>query len=188
MGRLPPPRLRGRIDLPSPRPPLAISPAQLSRDLRCPVLILGKEQLHSRVGPVEPPCSVDPRRQPERQVALVNLSRLAFSCLQQRPDPGPPRPPDLSQSTANQRPVLTHQRNDVGDGSQCNQVEVTVSRRHRGGAGGGLPGLAFARSSRGPHPRRPPQSAAELPGDRRPAQLLDRIAISCRSKNSAIGL
>ena len=122
--KLPPRRLGSRIDLPLGSPPLAVGPTQLNSDLFGPLLVLGEEQLHPGVGPVEPPRSIDPRRQPKRQIPLVELSRLAFRGLQQRTHPGPARPPHLRQPPPHQRAVLAHQRHHVGDGGKRDEIEV----------------------------------------------------------------
>ena len=156
LGQLPPRRLRRRVDLALGRPPLGVRPAQLVGDLLGAPAVLGEQQLDPGVGPVQPPRRVDPRRQPERQVPLVQPSRLAFRAPPSAPAARPAGPPHLGQPALHQRPVLPDQRHHVGDRRQRDEVEV-ASRRV---------GAAVAAAA----------TQAELPGDRRPAERLERIA------------
>ena len=113
---------KGRLGLvrhlPLRGPALAVGPAQLMRDLRRSRGVVGQEQLDSRVGPVQPSRRVDARSQPEREVALVHPSRLAFGRLRERLHPWPAQQPQLLQPALDQRPVLTHQGDDIRDRSQ----------------------------------------------------------------------
>ena len=117
-------RLGGRGHLLLGRAPLAVGAAQLRGDLGRPLRVLGEEQLHPRIGPVEAPRRVDPRRQPKRQVPLIELRRLDLGRGQQGADPGPLRPPNLLQSPPHDRPVLPDQRHHVGHRRQRDEVEI----------------------------------------------------------------
>ena len=124
LGQLAPGRLGGRVDLPLGRPPLGVGPAQLGGDRLARAVVLGQHQLDPGVGPVEAPGGVDPRRQPEGEVALVEPLRLAFRDRHQRPQPGPVRAAHLREPAPDQRPVLADQRDDVGDRGERDEVEV----------------------------------------------------------------
>ncbi len=104
---------------------------ELGGDLRRPRRVLGEEELDPGVGAVEAPRRVDPRRQPEREVTLVELRRLARGRLEQGPDPGPPRPSDLLQAPPHDRPVLPDQRHDVGHRRQRDEIEIARSSSRR---------------------------------------------------------
>ena len=117
--QLPPRRLGGRVDLALGRPPLRVGPAQLLGDLLRPRLVVGQQQLDPGIGPVEPPRGVDPRRQPERQVALVEPRRLAFR--QPRSAPAAPAaapaaspPARASPAPGSRRPAAPRRRPSPG--------------------------------------------------------------------------
>jgi hypothetical protein len=158
--QLPPRGLRRRIDLPLSSPALGVHPVQLNRNLLRPRLVLGEKKLNPCVGPIEPPRSIDPRRQPEREIPLVQLGRLAFRNLQQCPNPGPTRPTNLLEALPDQCPILADEWNDIGDGGQGNQIQVR---------------LPFAESTR------------KLPSDRRPTKSLERIPVNPRMQDRAVG-
>ena len=105
---------------------LAVAAVELGGDLARPLLVGGQHQLDAGVGAVEPPGGVDPRAQPEGEVALVEPLRLDLGDLEQRPHP---RAAGLAQDLeagAHQGPVLAAQRDQVGDGRQRHQVEVAA--------------------------------------------------------------
>ncbi len=179
LGQLAQVRLCRRVDLALGRPPLGVGPAQLDRDLLRPTGIVAQQQLDPGVGPVQPPRGVDPRRQPERQVALVERRRLAPGRRHQRPQAHPATAADLRQPALDQRPVLADQRHHVGHRGKGHQVEVVL--------GGGVPRRAFARSSWGPHPRGRPQCASQLPGHCRATEVLERVARERRVEDRAGG-
>ena len=85
LGELTAGRLGRRVDLALGGTPLAIGPAQLLRDLGGPRRVIGQEQLNACVSPVEPPRSIDPRRQFERQVALVETASARIWPLRPAP-------------------------------------------------------------------------------------------------------
>jgi hypothetical protein len=67
---------------------LAVAAVELGGDLARPLLVCGQHQLDAGIGAVEPPGGVDPRAQPEREVALVEPLRLDLGDIEQRPHPG----------------------------------------------------------------------------------------------------
>ena len=172
VGQLPQRPLGSSIDFALRRPTLTVGPTQLRRNLSRTPLVLGEEQLHSRISSVQAPRSIDPRRQPKSQITLVKLAGLTFRGFEQRPHPRPTSPPNLSQPPPHQRTVLSNKRHHIGDRRERDEVEVMRN------VGGGFPRLAFARSSWGAHPRRSSQRRAQLPGDRRTAEMLEGIAIN----------
>ncbi len=133
--QLSPGGLGGVCDLALGRPALAVCPTQLIGDLGCPTGVLGEKQLDPGIGPVEPSRGVDPWRQPEGQVALVEPGRLAFRRFHQCLDSRPLHQPHLLQSPLDQRPVLADQRHDVRHRRQRHEVELPLRV-----TGGGSPG------------------------------------------------
>ena len=155
------------------RSPLArLSSAAICRG---PRLVLGQEQLDPGVGPVEPPGGVDPRRQPERQIALVEPARLAFRGLEQRPHPRPLRragpPPARAAPATGSRPPAAPRRRPS---------PAPPDRGRASASGTGSPEL---RASSGDLPDAP-QRARQLPSDRRPAELGERVAARARDAGS----
>jgi hypothetical protein len=111
-------------NLPLRRPPLTIGPIELNSNLRSSLIVLSQKELHPSIGPVKPPGSVDPRPQPEPEIALVKPARIAFSRSKQRSHPWSLRPANLLEPPLHQRPILTDQRNYIGHCRKRNQIEV----------------------------------------------------------------
>ena len=162
VGQLAPRRLGGGVDLALGRPPLGVGPAQLGRDLLGPRLVLGQQQLDPGVGPVQPPGRVDPRRQPEREIALVQPRRLAFRGRHQRPQPGPPA------RRISASPRLTNDRFSPTSGT----TSATVASATR------------SRSARLGCVLVPPERARQLPGHRGAAERRERVAAQLRDAGS----
>ena len=182
IGQLPKCRFSGGRNLPFRSPPLAIGPTQLNRNLLCPPLVVGQKQLNPSIGPVQPPRSIDPRSQSEGKIPLIELRRLAFRSRNQRPHPRPPHAPHLLQPAPDQRPVLPHQRHDIGNGRESHQIEIAVPK----GVRGRVPGDSARKRARGPCPRRPTQPTSKLPRNPGPTKLGKRIPIESRMQNRAI--
>ena len=183
LGERPQRRLRRGVDLALGCSPLAVGPAQLGCDLGGAILVVGEEQLHARVGSVEPPGSVDPRRQAERQIALIELASARSS----RPSSSARIPGRCARRTSSSPRRTSErfsptQRHDVSHGGQSDEIQVERRRRAR------VP----RRTSRGVPPggRMPDASrrrASQLPGDRRPAQLGERVAVERGVQDRAVG-
>ena len=126
---------------------------ELGGDRRRPRRVLGQHQLDPGVGAVEAPGGVDPRRQPEGEVALVEPLRLHPRDRHQRPQARAACAPNLRQPAPHQEPVLADQRHQVGDRRQRDEVEVAD------------PARLVAGRSRAPAPRRasrPPPAPQRL--------------------------
>ena len=162
IGQLTPRRLGGGVDLALGRDAARSSPASAPpRSPRPAPSSSRQHQLDPGIGPVEPAGGVDPRRQPERQIALVEPSRLAFRGRHQRPQPNPARPPHLRQPAPDQRPVLAHQT--------APRRRPWPGRPGRGRVASAASAAAVALQSGDPCPTRS-QGRCELPGDRRAAE------------------
>ena len=147
---------------------LPVGAVELGRDRGRPVRVVGEHQLDAGVGAVEPAGGVDPRREAEGEVALVQALRL-------RPMPPPSGragraagPAGRREPAPHQRAVLAAQRDQVGDGGQRDQVEVG---RGPLGPAGRRRACRRRRSRTGPGtgtPRRPDaaigQSGSSSPG------------------------
>ncbi len=82
-------RLLGSVgDLALGRAPLGVGLVELGGDRLGAGGIVGQHQLHSRVGPVQAPGRVDPRRQPEPQGVLGDPLGLHLRGRHQRAQPG----------------------------------------------------------------------------------------------------
>src|SRR6185295_15412006 len=93
--------------------------------------VLGEKELHSSIGPIQPPRSIDPRPKPKTKVTLIKPARIAFSRCQQRPHPWPLSPPHLLKPPLHQRPILANQRNDIGHRRQRNKIQVALGLTQR---------------------------------------------------------
>ncbi len=89
---------------------LAVCPLELGGDLGCPRLVVGEHQLDAGVGAVQAPGGVDPRCEPEREIALVEPLGLDPGDAHQRPQPGPRGAARLGEPAPDQGPVLAAQR------------------------------------------------------------------------------
>ena len=87
-----------------------------------------EQQLEPRVGAVQPPGGVDPRRQPEPDRPGVHPARVDARHLHQRLQPGLAGRGEHAQARAHEPAVLPHERDAVGDGGQRDDVEVGVRR------------------------------------------------------------
>ena len=129
----------------------------------------GEEQLDPRVGSVEPPGGVDPRRQAEGQVPLVEARGLTAA----RPRSGPASRGALARR-ASSSPRRTSERFSPSSGTRS----ATVARATRSRSTLGRGRIAAERL---------PQARGQLPGDRRPAQLGERISAQRRVEDRAVG-
>ena len=136
---------------------------QLGRDLRRACLVGGQHQLDPGVGAVQAAGGVDPRTEPEADVALVESLGDDPRRGHQRAQPRSPRLAGHPEAAAHQGAVLASQRDEVGDCCQSNEVEVGLGRR------------------------RSEQRRAELVGDPGGAQLGEGIAIEGRVQDRAVG-
>ena len=136
---------------------LAVGRVELVRHLAGAAGVLGQQQLERRVGAVQPPGGVQPRRQRERHRPLSRLPGRHAGDLHQRPQPGPRGGLQAAQAAHGQRAVLAQQRDHVGDRRQRHQVEL---------------GLELGRVASAGHVQR----LRELVGDRRGAQLAAGVA------------
>ena len=141
-----------------------VGAVELGGDLRRPRFVVGQHQLDAGVGPVEATGGVDPRPEPEGEVALVEALGRDAAGGHQRPQAGPARAPRLGEPAADQGAVLTPQRDEVGDRCQRDEVEL-------GGA------TASA----------PRSGDRELVGDPGRAELAERIAGDDGVQDRAVG-
>ncbi len=142
---------------------LAVDAVELGGDLRRPSLVVGEQQLDPGVGAIEAAGGVDPRPEPEREVALVEALGRQLRRRDQRPQAGSAGTTRLGDPAPHQGPVLPSQRHQVGDRRQRDQVELGLDRR------------------------RPAQRRCQLVGDPGPAELAERVAGDDRVQDRAPG-
>ncbi len=159
---------RRSLDLPLRLPALAVGAVELLRDLAGAPAIAGEEELDPRVSSVEAPGGVDPRCQAEAQVPRVEARGLTAGDLDQGPHPGAPGAPCQLEPAPGQRAVLAQQRDKVGDRGKGDEIEIE---------------LGCGRIAAG----RLPQAPGQLPGDRRPAELGERVSAQRRVEDRAVG-
>ena len=85
--------------------------------------ILGEQQRQSLGGGSEPPGGIDARAHAEADIAHADRRPHARDLLQ-RGEAGPACVFHLPQAVAHKNPVLIHQRHDVGNRRQRDEVEV----------------------------------------------------------------
>ena len=163
---------QGRLGLVADRPlglaPLVVGGVELSGDRRRPGRILGQHQLDAGVGTVEAPGGVQPRSEPEGDVALVDPFRLHPRDRHQGQQAGTGCAANLREPAPDEEPVLAGQRDEVGDRRERDEVEVADPTRLVAGD------LALHR-------------LGELGGHRRAAEALERIVADPRMDDRAIG-
>ena len=105
---------------------LAVGGVELAGDRGRPLLVLGQHQLDPGVGAVEPPGGVDPRPQPEREVALVEPLGLDAA-------PRPPAPAARAEAPrrAASRPARTSARFSPRSGTRSATVASATRSRSR---------------------------------------------------------
>ena len=108
--------------------PLAVQLLELMGQLSGLVGVLGEEKLERRTRPAETPRRVDARRQPEPDRSLVDAGRIDSGGLHQRPEPHLLRARECAEAGERERPVLVHERDDVGDRRERDQVEMPRER------------------------------------------------------------
>ena len=141
-------------------------------DLLGPRLVLGQEQLDPGVGAVEPPGGVDPRRQPEGEVALVEPASARIS-----PPPAAPACPAAAPAASPPGRACTSDRFSPTSGTTSATVASATRSR--------------SASARRPRLRGLPQRARQLPGDRRAAERArtgSRSIAGCRIGQSGSSL
>ena len=141
--------------------PLGVDRVQLQRDRAGALAVLGQQQLQPGVGAVEAPGGVQPRAEPEADRRLVEAARVDARDVHQRAQPDLARARQRTQALAHEPAVLAHQRHDVGDRRQRDQVEVLVGERR-----------VLARGGQ--------QRLREPVGDAGGAQMRARIAVQAR--------
>ena len=115
--------------------------------------VFGQEQLERRARMAEPARGVDAGREPEPDLAGVDCRRIDARDLHQGAQAELLRAGERSEPGNRQRPVLAHERHDVGDRRKRDEVEVTSQKV----------GLW------------PEQGLAELVDDARAAKLRERV-------------
>ena len=125
--------------------PVVVCAVELDCDLARPLGIVAQEKLHCGVRAVEATGSVDPRREAEADVRLVNALGRDVRDLHERAQAEPRRAAHLIEPTAHERAVLAEERHHVGDGGQRDQVEIALGP------------LDAQKGARRPCGRRPPR-------------------------------
>ena len=143
--------------------PLAVRPLELGGDLGRPAVVGGEHQLDPGIGAIQAPGGVEPRCEPEGDIALVEPLADHRSRGHQRTQAGPGRSPRLGEPATDQGPVLPAQRDEVGDGRQRHEVEL-----RRRGLG-------------------PSQRGRQLVGDAGGAEVGERVARHLRVQDRARG-
>ena len=91
-------------------------------------LVVGQQQLERAVGAVEAPGGVEPRREAERDRALVDPQRLAPRATRiSARSPGRAVRGERAQPGAHEAAVLAAQRDDVGDRRDRDELELGVA-------------------------------------------------------------
>ena len=108
---------------------LDVDRVELGGDRAGPLDVGRQQQLQPRVGAVQPPGGVDPRREPEADRARVDAARVDARHVHQRLQPGLARRGQRAQPRAHEPPVLAHERHAVGDRGERDEVEVRVGGR-----------------------------------------------------------
>ena len=106
------------------RLPLAVQLLEAAGELGGLRVVLGEEELQRRLGMREPPGCVDPRRQTESDSAGVDGGRVDSGRAHQRTQPELLRPRQRFQPGPREVPVLVHERDDVGDRRDRDEIEV----------------------------------------------------------------
>ena len=148
---------RADLGLGLPRDPLldgatlGVQRVELARDLGGALPVLGDEQLERGVGAANPAGGVQARGEPEAERAGVEVARVGAGDRDERPDPRLPARRQCLEALLDEPPVLTAERDEVGDRGERDEIEI-VGRRRRS------------------------ERLRELVGDARPAQLFARVA------------
>ena len=129
---------------------VAIQLLEPLREPACLVAVVGEQELERGLRPAETPGGVDTRGEAEGDRTLVDGGRVDVRRAHEGSDARPLGKCELPQPRDREHPVLVHERDDVGDGRQRDQVEVAVEA-------GRAEGLR------------------ELVDDARPAQLRERV-------------
>ena len=114
---------------------LAVGRVELGGDRLGALRVLGEHQLEPRVGAVQAPGRVDPRRQAKADRARVERARVDAGDAHQCSQAGLRRARERAQPVADQPAVLAGERDAVGHGGERDEVEVGL-RRRRVAAGG----------------------------------------------------
>ena len=92
----------------------------------CLLDLIRHEEFQCGARMAEPARSVDAGRQPEADLPSVDGGRIDVRNLHQRAQSRLLCPRQRSQSRDRQRAVLAHQRHDVGDRRERNEIEVAA--------------------------------------------------------------
>ena len=123
--------------------------------------VVGQEHLERGARMAEPSGGVDPRREPEAELAGLDRRRIDARGLHERAQPGTGRLGQAAQAGRDQVAVLVHERDDVGDRRQRDQVEPPLQ------VGGG-------------------ERLEELPDDAGAAELLEWVVGRARRNDRAV--
>ena len=124
--------------------------------------VLGEDELERDVRTTEPAGGVDPRSQPEADGAGVDGGRIDVRAPHERLQPRTRRRGEDPKARGCERAVLVHERDDVGDRGQRDEVEAALDCRMVGTE----------------------KSRAELVDDARPAELGERDMPTGASRRS----
>ena len=158
-------RDRGADDALFDRLPVAVELFETIREAACLVGVLRQEELQGGARMAEPSCRVDSRPEPEADLARIDRRGIDVRRLQQRAQPGLLRARERPQARDHERAVLAHERNDVGDRRERDEVEMTAEH--------------FGVGSE--------QRLAELVDHARAAEIGKRIVRRSRGDDGAIG-
>ena len=130
------------------------------------VAVLRQQQLERRLRMAEPPGRVQPRRKTKTDRGRVDCGRIDPGDLHQLAQTGFLRARERPQPRDRQAAVLIHERNDVGDRRDSNQVEMPQQRLRVGAE----------------------ESLAELEDDSGAAELAERVrGLAIRPDEWAVG-
>ena len=105
---------------------LGVDRVELARDLEGALGVLRHQQLEPGIGVVEATRRVDARREREPERPLVDALRIDARDSHQCPHAGALGARQRAQAAAHQRAVLAHQRHQVGDRCERDDVQLVV--------------------------------------------------------------
>ena len=110
------------------RLPVAVELLELRREEPGLVRVLAEHELESQIRPAEPSCGIYARREAEPDSSGVDRGGVDSRRLHERLQAGPSRAGERREARRRERAVLVHERDDVGDGRQSDEVEVLSER------------------------------------------------------------
>ena len=93
--------------------------------------VVREQELERGARMAEPPGGVDARREPEGDRACVHRRGVDAAGAHERPQAGLVRPREPPHARGHERAVLVHERDDVGDRRERDEVEVALERPPR---------------------------------------------------------